>query len=945
MTPLAPIRFSLLLKHFRLAAGLTQEALAERARMSKRGVQDLERGLRQRPRRDTVELLAAALALSGPDRAEFLAAAQERPIAVPDAAVSFTPAIFTAGTPAPIVGRARELDLLSHFLAGRSDGLAPPPVMLLAGEPGIGKTRLLQAFARQAAAGGWCVLAGGCQRRGGQEPYVPLVEALTTHVHALEPLRRREALAGCAWLGRLLPELEAPAGAALPPDQERRRIYEAMGRFLTNVAGPAGTLLLLDDLQWAGPDALDLVQSLARQATARLRIVGAYRDTETRPPDPLNLLLTDLAQARLVHRLPLGPLNTRDAALLLADLLADVPEENRAMADRALERAGGVPFFLVSYAQALAAGATEGIPWDLAQGVSQRVALLPEAARQVLHAAAIVGRRVPRGLLAATARQSEEDALAGLEVACRARLILEDGDEGYLFAHDVIREVVEADMGAAWRAALHHRAGEALERGPAGAAPELLAYHFARGGDPDKSVYYLELAGDRAWGQRAHGAAEGHYREVLERLEPLEWVQAAARVREKLGEVLHGVGRHGAALAVLAQAAAAYDVGSDLEGVVRVTAAMGWTHRFQGTPLKGIALITALLERLERGSAAPPPLATLYQALGRLLFTDGQYDASLAATERASTLARAHGDDRTLALAEAHQINILQTLGRLTDALRIGQEVLPLAERVGALRGMVGLHIDVGYIHALQGAFAAGRRSLDQGLARAEQLGNPAVLAFALALRGWIAVLSGAWTSARADLDQAVSVSSQSDRSWYSAYLPIFRARLSLAEGAWDAAAAQAQDALALSEGSSDLQALRWASTTLAEVDLLEGRPEAARDRLIPLLDRDGLEECDVTTLLPVLALAYLELGDADQAAGEVARAMERARPEGMRLVMVEALRVQAMIALRQERWGEAERCLEEGITLARAMPYPAAEARLLQLEVQLREAAGRTAS
>jgi hypothetical protein len=152
-------------------------------------------------------------------------------------------------------------------------------------------------------------------------------------------------------------------------------------------------------------------------------------------------------------------------------------------------------------------------------------------------------------------------------------------------------------------------------------------------------------------------------------------------------------------------------------------------------------------------------------------------------------------------------------------------------------------------------------------------------------------------------------------------------------------------EALALAEASGDLQARRWAATTMAEVDMLEGHPDAARDRLIPLLDRPGIEECDVTMFLPILAWAYLELDDLDRAALEVTRALARSRPEGMRLVVVEALRVQAMVALRREHWEAAARALEEGITLTRAMPYPAAEARLLHLTTLLREAAGRTAS
>ncbi|MGH2389139.1 MAG: tetratricopeptide repeat protein, partial [Chloroflexota bacterium] len=229
--------------------------------------------------------------------------------------------------------------------------------------------------------------------------------------------------------------------------------------------------------------------------------------------------------------------------------------------------------------------------------------------------------------------------------------------------------------------------------------------------------------------------------------------------------------------------------------------------------------------------------------------------------------------------------------------------------------------------------FASGRSAFDRALALAEQMGNPARLAFTLALRSWIAVLAGDWKNARADLDRAASVSSQTDHSWYSVYLPIFLARLFLMEGASDPAATQARDALTISEQSGDLQARRLASGVLAELDILEGRPEAARARLLPLLDRSGLEECDVTLLLPVLAWAHLELDQVDLAVDAVDQTFRRARPEEMRLALVEALRVRVMIALRRERWDEAALSLEEGIALARSMPYPYAEARLLELE------------
>lgn len=136
--------------------------------------------------------------------------------------------------------------LLDEHLEG-----AGPPLLLLAGEPGIGKTRLLDALAERAVRSGWAVLAGGGGRAG--DPYAPLLDALEQHLRRTRPAARRAALQGCAWLARLLPDLrtevsEPLPGWPLPPERERRLVFDAAGRFLANVAGPAGTLLLLDDM-------------------------------------------------------------------------------------------------------------------------------------------------------------------------------------------------------------------------------------------------------------------------------------------------------------------------------------------------------------------------------------------------------------------------------------------------------------------------------------------------------------------------------------------------------------------------------------------------------------------------------------------------------------------------------------------------------------------------
>ena len=241
--------FGDLTRRYRTAAGLTQEELAERAGVSARSIGDIERGVSRAPHKDTVGLLADALGLLGETRAAFEASARRpaarAPLLAPGDALPAAGAAalvsHPAGPPAPpLVGRARELALLERHLAGEG-----PPILLLAGEPGLGKTRLLSEATRHASRRGSTVLEGGCQRRGAQEPFAPLAGALAAFLGRRTPGELRDDLRGCAWLERLLPELagtigEALPGWALPPEQERRLMFGAVARLLANVARRGG---------------------------------------------------------------------------------------------------------------------------------------------------------------------------------------------------------------------------------------------------------------------------------------------------------------------------------------------------------------------------------------------------------------------------------------------------------------------------------------------------------------------------------------------------------------------------------------------------------------------------------------------------------------------------------------------------------------------------------
>jgi transcriptional regulator with XRE-family HTH domain/tetratricopeptide (TPR) repeat protein len=762
----APLTFGELLRRYRVAAVLTQQELAARAGLSTRAVSDLERGVKGQPHPDTVRRLATALGLDGTVRRSFEAARRRQAGRRSEGTVASSAGGDQSelGTQAvPLVGRVREQALLEHHLSGEG-----PPVLLLAGEPGIGKSRLLRVAAERAARAGWCVLQAGCQRRSGQEPFAPVLGAFNAYIRQRPEEALRADLRGCAWLVRLLPELadgpiERLAGWVLPPEQERRLMMEAAERFTANIAGPAGTVLLLDDLQWAGADALDMLATLVRSTEGPpRRVIGAYRDTELAAHHALAVLLADLAHAGLAWQRSLAPLTPEEAGQLLDQLLAGTGVSSTAVREQVVRLAGGVPFYLVSYAQGVRrdtgeSGAPLTVPWDLAQGIRQRVAALAEGARQVVGLAAVIGRVVPRTLVLAAAAQPAAEVSVALDAAQRARLLEPEGADTYRFVHDVIHEVVATDLGAAHRALLHRRIAEVLES-QGGAAVELLGYHYDRAGASEKAALYLEQAGDRAWAQHATVAAEGYYRDAVERRDRLGKTHESARVREKLGLVLLTTAHHDAALQALEEAAATYRTAHDDESLGRVTARIGRVHESRGTPAEGVQRVQPLVERLE-ACGPSPGLVTLYARLADLLWACGRYRAQRAAAQRAIDLARQVGDDHSLAEALWEHGIAQLTAGHLAEARSALEEAVPRAEAVGALDSHIEPLLLLSVIFLRYGAVEHSRLTCTRALSLAERSCFSEYVTAATARLAIISFVLGDWAQACRYGEEALALS------------------------------------------------------------------------------------------------------------------------------------------------------------------------------------------
>src|SRR6266542_729496 len=302
-----------------------------------------------------------------------------------------------------LVGRAAEVARLRAALERAAAG---EPAVVVAGEAGVGKTRLVAELLHDAADGGVVALTGGCLDVGdGVLAYAPLVEALRQLARVLEPGELERVLGGArAELARLVPELGGPAAGGQAAVLAPARLFELLLGVLHRLAGRGPLLLVVEDLHWADQSTRDLLGFLVRNLRAGVALVLTYRSDELHRRHPLRPFLAELDRGGRAERLELGRLGRRELAELLAGIL-DEPVAP-ALVGEILARSEGNPFF----AEELLAAHLEGtrLPSVLRDLVLARVEALSEMAQRVLQVAAVAGTRVDHELLAAVVGQDAE---------------------------------------------------------------------------------------------------------------------------------------------------------------------------------------------------------------------------------------------------------------------------------------------------------------------------------------------------------------------------------------------------------------------------------------------------------------------------------------------------------------------------------------------------------
>ncbi len=438
--------------------------------------------------------------------------------AASDRRVPLPPAVAGADN-ARFVGREAALAELDSEWSASRDGRRR--VVLLEGDPGIGKTRLAAELCRRAHADGATVLAGRCHEEMAV-PYEPFVEALRHYVTSCPPSELAVAVGQRRTeLAVLVPELdpEATLGAREGREQERVRIGEAVAAFLSSASRARPLILLLDDLQWADEASLLLMLHLIRATvTARLLVLGTFRQTELDRHGRLAHTMAELRRARELHEIRLEGLGESDVAALIA--ARSGVDADRAFAHAVGERTEGNPFFIEELLRHVDDPAREDLlalelPDSVKDLLLRRLGGLGEECSRALSFAAVIGTEFDVAVLEQVLGLALEDLVELLEAPLADYVLTEEpGAIGrYRFAHPLIRETLYGEISQTRRALMHRRVGEAIESrfsDGLGDRAGSLAHHFRAAGDVEKAFEYHVRAADAAERGGAIGAAFDH---------------------------------------------------------------------------------------------------------------------------------------------------------------------------------------------------------------------------------------------------------------------------------------------------------------------------------------------------------------------------------------------------------------------------------------------------
>jgi class 3 adenylate cyclase/tetratricopeptide (TPR) repeat protein len=850
---------------------------------------------------------------------------------------------FLGALPAgPLVARSTELERLLVPLDAAAAGTGR--LVMLAGEPGAGKTRLAQEVTLAARNRDFIVAAGSCYEARESVPYYPFLDALAS-LYGAAPATLRSSVA-LKWpqLARLLPEAGiGPAALDSDGQQEQERLFRAVAGFIGALSETAPVALFLDDLHWADMSSLEMLRHVAKHTRSqRVFTLATYRDVEVGRQHPLEEALLDLTREGLVERIPIRRLDEAGTSALIAATFGehDVSQE---FAELVFQRTEGNPFFTQEVLRAMVERGDvfrQGDAWERREVeeievpesvravIGRRLSRLAQEAQDVLRQASVLGTTFLFDNLHSMGEIGEAEIERALEDGVAAGLIREEGRDRYAFSHALTQQALYAEMPSRRRRRLHLAAGEAIEALTEHKRKERtgeLAWHFLEGDDPERALRYTLMAGAEAAKVFAWSEAQKHYRTALELAGELDDRQKTAEASYKLGDALLTMGDLDEALPHLDRAGDNYAALDDVLG--EGLAAQRATYALAQKNLRGrVAANRARAQRLYDAIARLEPsreVVEFYSSEIDFLWGHGQLAHALEMSARGLEVARALGEHDLHMRMELKRSEMLGISGHIVEAADTSLRLLSEAEAVGDLQtvyeAVAGAAEWLMLAGRLQESLSYRLRDLELSMS----LGLVFQAYFAHCNLAQVYLYLGDWEHARSQAQQGLALGEEHGMGFVARAARLNLGYQALMEGDWIEARRLLQHAA--DDTSGPLQVGRYAQRGLAQLDLKEGAPSRAAERLRPIIETSDPHDNDIIFLLPVLSQALTATGDA--AAGErMARQVLDQSPENA-LACVDALSSLGLALARQGRHDDAAAPFEAGVRLARPMPYPYAEA------------------
>jgi len=799
------------------------------------------------------------------------------------------------------VGRTRELAGLEGLLETGRDGSTS--VVIVAGEGGVGKSRLVGELGARAERRGWKVAYGRAFPVESGIPYALFSDAFLSILRELDgdtlTLLTR---GGADELRYLFPALGRPAQdeAAGEPDEVRTRLMWNFAEFLKGYAARSPLLVILEDLQWADESSLQLLHFLGRQAERHpILFVCTYNDTQR--DRSLTLVQTERSLVSLgvgeIRRLePLSLEQVSELVCVAFGVDADLVREFSALL---FGWTRGNPFFLEEILKALiesgrlssVSGGWSGwdvtafsLPGSIRDAVLTRVGGLSLDARTVADLTAIVGARASYALLASISERPESVLLASLEELCANGILEEYAEAGsvvYDFSHPLVRQTLYDELGLQRVRVLHGTVAEAMERFYGESAADhadKLAFHFARADAPavrSKTAAYMAAAGRSALERRADHEAVSYLRAALERADPpgdaclrAEIIPVLARAEQHLGN-FEAAGVHWAAA-------------------------------------------------LEQVPEAAPGHADLRRARGMCHFWCGRHAEAERELGDGLESAERTGDRAAAVRLRVARAHCLQELGRGREALDMLRPALPLAEALDEPELLARVHRALALLHVWVGPPAEAREHAERAVVLARRVGDLSIEVWA---RWGIAVLDGMRGDTERMAISVEDVNALADRA-RSPVLRLWTAdmqiELAYFRGEWDKGIAIGMKAIALARSLNQRTLLPRLLVWTSQIHLGRGQLDDAKRLVDEAVSVSGLNEpgasVDVHQVVPVyIGLAYylVCLGDFQDAIAAARKGLEIA--EGTGYVLWAMHRLLPILGEASLWAGEIDRAAETG--------------------------------